>query len=283
MKKKNQTIETAQRRSKPNQTRSAKNQSRNTVIPGSRFQHLAQAIATSPVRSQSAGLSHADCVALLEFYIDYELRQQDAQKIYPPVWKHLQTCARCLESYELIKSTLELGQSDQSTSIPALPFFAPAAENAAWSKRVRARVGGAALGFGFIIQPSHLHQLFNSTSAALVRGPATTDERSLLLTDTINLGQRDVMIEIWIKRSEHSSEGQLEISVASSAPLPEPLRAKLQWNDHTYSAIVQQGICSFEHLAISELQNARDLRVEFEAGPSNAVIGGKHGDRSASA
>lgn len=249
---------------------------RPAAIPRSRLQRLAQAIA-------NAGMSHADCEAALEFYLDGELRRQDARKLYPSVWQHLQTCARCRASYELLHATLVPVHSPAPNTLPALPFLAPAAANAAWRKRVRARVGGAALGFGFLIQPHHLRQLFNSAALPLTRGHPSAENRSLLLTDTINLGQREVAVEMWLQRSPDPSEGQLEISIAASAPLPEPLHAKLEWNGHTLSALVRQGSCLFEHLALAELQSARHLRVEFEAGTSLGAREGQDGDRFASA
>ncbi len=36
----------------------------------------------------------------LESYVDAELSGEDARTLYPRVWAHLQTCARCHETYE---------------------------------------------------------------------------------------------------------------------------------------------------------------------------------------
>ncbi|GEM_PF-1083610 len=250
-----------------------------------RLQRLARAIAAAPGQPSPAPLSHAACEALLEFYVDHERRAEEARALYPAVWEHLQTCARCRESYDLAKAALADAAPDSIStraSIPALPFLIRADETTAWSKQVRSRVGGAPLGFGFIIQPQHLQRLFAPAPAARLRGAAAPTERALLLSDTVNLGQRNALVEMWVHRFADSPEGRLEIFLVSSSPLPEPLHVTLRWNDQQHSEVIVRGHCAFDHLPIAELENARDLRVEF-AEQSDATTEGGHGDPRAPA
>jgi len=286
-KRENQKLNT---RRKPAQTRAipenrgAKRYLHQSKPLASRLLRLARALTAVPSHSQLAGISHAECEALLEFYVGDEQRQEDVRSLYPAVWKHIRTCTRCRESYILMTQTaLEYTLSDwqsqfSSGDIPNLPFLSPTIEAAAWSKQVRSRVGGASLGFGFILQPSHVQQLIVSQPALSMRGQPGQDKKALLLADTINLGNRDVMVNMWMVLSENSREGRLEISLVASAPLPEPLRATLRWNEHQYSDMVRQGFCAFDHLSISGLKNVRDFRVEFETGESQATVEGQHGN-----
>jgi len=240
----------------------------------SRLRRLAQAIAAAPKASPSANLSCTECEALLEFYVDTERRSDPSDSLqararFPAVWGHLETCARCQESYRLLSESWKADSTppldDAALAAPPLPFLVPASNDAAWSKRVRSRVGGAPLGFSFIIRVLHLQRVVSVKQPTLaVRGVSKPSKKALALSDTIPLGNLNVNVEMWAQRLENSDNLRLEILLASSAPLPEPLRATLRWNDHTYSDLVRQGRFSFDGIPVSILEGARELRVEFE-------------------
>jgi len=233
-----------------------------------RLARLAQAIASASLPSRP--LSHADIEALLEFYVDSEQRGDDVRTLYPAVWKHLQSCSRCHTSYLLL--TEALSESSEPPTIQAersLPFLVTQPENAAWRKYVRSRIAGASLGFGFTIRAEHLQKLVAPPSepALVLRNHAQSETKALLLSDHFTLGKREVMVELWTRRTQDPDQVQIEIILASSAPLPEPLRVSLRWNGHHYSSQIQQGYGVIERIPIADLKNARDLHVDFEEIP----------------
>ena len=227
-----------------------------------RLARLRQAIIHSrPTRSRPN--THEKFETLLEFFIDSERRQEDVKKIYPKGWEHLQTCERCKSLHAAVTSAPD---SFENSSIrPTLPFLAPMPPNALWSKQIRARVGGAPFQCMFIIQPAHLTRTLAVSSSLVLRGDAPPAQKSLLLSDTITFDQQTIDIEAWLYHAQPQTTADLEISAISAEPLPEALRVSLIWNDQRYSSLLQHGKCIFNALPLADLENLRDLRVEFAA------------------
>lgn len=251
----------------PPRTRSAKNSLRPSKKMGPHLARLAQAILASPSQTRSKTLSHAAFEELLEFYIDSECRQEDVKKLYPKAWKHLQTCVRCRSTHDLMTQSL-----DSFIDLPVrppLPFLAPPAPNALWSKQIRPRVGGAPLKFDFIIHAAHFARALSSPSSLVLRGDAPPAQKSLLLSDTVTLDQQDIAVDVWLYHPEHQHTAKIEISAISSAMLPQPLHVTLTWNDQRYSSVLENGSCVFSAILLSNELPPRDLRVEFEAESSS--------------
>jgi hypothetical protein len=226
-------------------------------IPAARFQRLSQAIAAAPPNPTT--LSHEECEALLEFYVDDE-----KQDLFPSVRQHLQECGRCRLSYSLLVEALEVNKNSaiemRPEPMPALSFLPPASD-AAWTKYYQPRTKGAAMAFGFAIRPSYLQQVFVSPSFA-TRGEQTS-ERSLLLSDTFSFADRQIDVEIWAQRDGDASHLKLDIFLVSSVPLPAPLQVVLKWDEQRVSLPIEKGRATIERLALSELGKAGDLRVEL--------------------
>lgn len=231
-------------------------------IFASRFANLMQAIQNTPKT-----ISHTACEELLEFYVDSEQHHENVRELYPLVWKHLQTCKRCQSSYEFMNAAQD-SSVDFSTKLN-LPFLAPANPNALWNKKIRPRVGGAPLGFNFVIQAAHLTRTFNSPSSLVLRGDGPPSTKSLILSDVVTLPEQEIAIDVWLYRPEHQDTVTFEISAVSSTPLAEPMQVALAWNDHRFTGSLQKGQCIFDSIPLSELQGYRDLRVEFEAKPQS--------------
>jgi len=246
-----------------------------------RLQHLAQAIASGPDASRVHRLSHAKVESLIEFYVDSEKRGEKAQALYPAVWSHLQSCSHCRVSYTLLTEAASDSDQRESDGLHAaksarpLPFLTAQTESAAWSKHVRSRIGGALLGFGFTIHSEHLQRLISSPTPALaLRDQSRPGARALLLSDTFLLGKREIMVELWTHRTEDPAQVQIEITLASSTSLPDPLRVSIHWNGHKYSSPIHQGRGVIDRIAISDLERARDLRVDFEEILPEAALDG---------
>ncbi len=240
-----------------------KGQKKESLTP--RLARLAQAIATT---SSRRALTHADVEALLEFYVDSERRGENARTLYPTVWQHLQACDLCRTSYTLLTQALaENSEPSPEHPLPPLPFLTPQPEKAAWHKHLRSRIAGAPLGFGFTIHAEHLQKLVASSESALVlRNHTQPETKTLLLADHVPLGKRDVIVEVWTHRAEPNYL-RLEIVVVASDPLPESLRVSVRWNAHHYTSPIRQGYGIIERIPIPDLQNARDLHVDFEEIP----------------
>ncbi len=239
-----------------------------------RFQHLAQAIASVPDAIQARRLSHVEVESLIEFYVDSEKRGEKVRTLYPAVWEHLQSCDRCRASYILLIEATSNSSTPESDGLPSikaaqpLPFLVAQREDAAWNRHVRSRIGGAPLGFGFTIHAGHLQRLVAFPAPAIaLRDQSQPGARSLLLSDTFTLGKREVMVELWTRRTEDSTQVQIEIHLASSTSLSELLRVSIQWNGHRYSSPIRQGRGMIDRIALADLERARDLRVEFEEIP----------------
>jgi hypothetical protein len=259
------------RRKTKDEGRKIKDERRKTKAKARRKESLTQRLArlAQAIASASPTL-HADVEALLEFYVDSEQRGDDVRTLYPAVWKHLQSCNRCHTSYLLL--TEALSESSEPPTIQAersLPFLVTQPENAAWRKYVRSRIAGAPLGFGFTIQAEYLQKLVAPPSepALVLRNHAQPEIKTLLLSDHFTLGKREVMVELWTRRTQDPDQVQIEIILASSAPLPEPLHVSLRWNGHHYASQIQQGYGVIERIPIADLKNARDLHVDFEEIP----------------
>jgi hypothetical protein len=234
-----------------------------------RLKHLAQAIASASHASSPRRLSHHEVESLLEFYVDSEQRGDDVRTLYPAVWKHLQSCSQCHTSYLLLtKALAESAESPPIQSTRPSPFPVTQPENAAWRKYIRSRIAGASLGFGFTIQAEYLQKLVASSEPALVlRNHAQPETKTLLLSDHLTLGKHEVMVELWTHRTQDADHVHIEIILAATAPLPEPLRVSLRWNGHHYASQIQQGYGVIERIPIADLKNARDLHVDFEEIP----------------
>ncbi len=258
------------KRSRPASTVEAKTDRRDLSelnVPVSRFQRLANAIAAGQDLPESMSLSHEECEALLEFYVDSERQGEQFQKLYPSVRQHLQGCDRCRLSYTLLAESLrEVSVTSvpdlHPEPLPALSFLTPSTLDVAWTKYYQPRIRGAAMAFGFTIRPSYLQQLFASPALA-TRGEPTS-EHSLLLSDTFSFRERQIDVEIWAHRSGDASQVRLEIFLVSSVPLPEPLHVVLKWDEQHISVPIQQGRATIEGLVLSDLGQALDLRVELE-------------------
>ena len=241
-----------------------------------RFQRLAQAIASASAEAGSvsrrrAPLSHDECQAQLEFYVDGELRGENTRTTYPAVFDHLKTCEQCRASYELLTSqSSDENREFASSSRGALPFLGRSAPGAPWSKEVRSAVGGGPLGFVLKIDPRHLARIIAQPPQPALRGPVTRG-RSLLLMDSIALGSRNVQVELWLHRSTSPDYARLEVSVVSSSPLPEPLRVNLRWNDQAYAASVEKNTGWIDQIPVNLLENT-PVSVEFQAGQPPPVL-----------
>ncbi len=234
------------------------------------LQRLAQAIAASSPAPVTARLSCHECEAMLEFCLDAEGRGEPAQDDYPSVYEHLRTCARCRLSYRLLTESLREDPSADVSAVSAaaspLPFLAPPASESPWTIIERPRLAGAPANFGVAIQAWYLRQRLSETQpAVLVRGKLMPGKRTLVLSDTVSLSGRKVAVKLWVQRREDSTLVRLEIQLASSAPLPEPLHVHVSWNGRTESGVVRAGKYSLDGIPFSALEGERPLRIEFQA------------------
>ena len=266
------------RKKTPRPKRALKQSQPVSIKPGKsqvgRFRQLARAIAAAP--NKSTGITHAECEAALEFYVDSEQRGEDTHKLYPAVARHLGSCEQCSRSYALLAEQETSPPDVHSNLVPddmaSLPFLSPSAPNETWTRHVRSPIGGGQLGFGFAFQPKYIQQVFGPNSPALLtRGPLDATSKSLLLSDTISLGRREVAITIWAWASNEPGQTRLEGEVASSVALPDPLRVILKWNHHELASQVENTKFSFEGLDTTDLEHASEMRVEFEAGTASSV------------
>ncbi len=219
----------------------------------------------------SGSLSHQECESMLEFYISSETRGEHADQVYPAVAQHLSVCGLCKTSYLLVKDALtapapEKTAKQDQPAVQPLPFLPTHREGDAWKTLVRSPIGGAPIGFGFAIQPTHVRASISPSPGLALRGEPPPAEGALLLADTVALGQRQVMVEMRTARSQDPDHIEVRVSIVASTPLPDPIRAILTWNQEQRSAVVQDGKCSFHEIPISAMEKAGNIGIEFRAG-----------------
>jgi hypothetical protein len=235
-----------------------------------RLNCLAQAIAKMPDTPLRRRLTHSECQPLLEFYVDRVFRGENARAIYPAIWKHLSGCVQCRTSFDLIIEALREPTSQINLPVTVPAFISPCGDSP-WNTSVCSCVGGAPLGFAFVIPPHYLQQRLAASQALLVRNKSGESGKTLLLADTITLGRHDVAIKLWLRQPTPSAQVQIEISLAS-VPLPEPFRITLRLNSHRYSRIIRHGQCAIKNIPLAALSNAGLCRVKFQAGSLSPSI-----------
>lgn len=217
-----------------------------------------------------ARLTCAECEVALEFYLDAETRGEDAPAQFPAVARHLKSCAACRKAYHQLRDAAR-AEAAPALALGSLPFLAPPRANAPWTTQVRGRIGGARPGVRFDLPADWLRGLFAAPSYAVLRG-ADAPERTLLLADTIMLGNTDADVKLWLDKTSAPNGGRIQVLVESAARLPEPLRVTLRWNGFRYSKTLKHGQTTIEKINLSSLQGAPSLRVDFEAGAHGMSI-----------
>ncbi len=110
---------------------------------------------------------------------------------------------------------------------------------------MRSSIGGARMGLGFVIQRQQVLASLTPMAGPVVRGDSATHQDRLLLSDTVVLGQRKVMVEMRIAQTHDREHIDLHVSLVSSTPLTDPVYAMLKRDQETRSAAVRDGKCSF--------------------------------------
>lgn len=235
-----------------------------------RLQRLAQAIAAAPPPSNRVILSHEECQALLEFYVESEERNEDVRARYPAVKAHLESCDECRFSYQLLKEPPVADDVPDvfSASKPArpLPFLGPSTPNEAWTGYRRSRIAGAPLGFGYQIQPALYDQRPVASPATILRSGESLGAKSLLVSDSLTLSKYDITVDAWLFPRQAQGMAKVEVSLAASETLPGPVRVTLAAGDLAYHGVIQEGGCRFDDIPLSEIKGRHDWHVEFEIG-----------------
>ncbi len=262
----------------PPTQKSARRKQRRRPSSKDGFRQLADAIAAVSPVSPSEELSHAECEATLEFFVDAEHRGKNAQALYPAVWKHVQSCERCHLSYTLLVEALQERQPidpEFRSRAPALslPFLKSSQPADPWRTLVHPHAAGAPPGFRLIVQmPFLLNQLATPVAGPVLRGDLPQSDSRLVLTDAFSLGQDEVDVELRARRSQDGGRVQFTVLLAFSAPPPEPLSVTLAWQDRRMSHPVQGGQATFEEIPLADLENSGELQLEFQSGSETARV-----------
>jgi hypothetical protein len=238
-----------------------------------RFRQLAEAVAGSP------GLSCEECEGTLDLYVDDELEGRDVRRLYPPVWRHLRTCAHCRRAHDLLADTLSRERAGELTPIPRLEaprlsFLQPQPPDAPWITRLRSRIAGASFGLTFSFNLPYLRTLLSPplSVAARAEEPFLPPVAHLLLSDIVPMGEGTVAVEVTATRHPERPDClHLQAIITGSAPLPGNLWARLIWEDQTRCAPVDpQGRVDFGQVSLTTLQEALEtgegsFEIAFEA------------------
>jgi len=224
-----------------------------------RFRRLAEDIETAseadlPDDAPSpAGLAAAcaEVEAILDRIVDDELNGLDPAPLPPYLQTHLQTCARCQFSYQLLREALESTvQPFHNVPAPDLSFLQKQARTssatqppspARWHANWRATWRQTA---------DQLHAIFfpatPQVAGAYRSEPGLDDTWFTLLRSEVEMNQQPLSIvleAVWRTEAAETLHLQLKVGPASqpeqSVDLPD-LRANVEWGSYRALAIISQ-------------------------------------------
>ena len=210
----------------------------------------------------------ADCESLLDVYVDDERSGRDVHRLYPPVWRHLRSCARCREARDLLVEALDDHRSEPAPSaarsmVQRLSFLQPPPPDAPWQTHLRPRLAGAGFHLTFSLNLSYLKTSLSAPAplaarADELRAPTYTH---LLLYDTIPVGEQTLAVEVTARHLPNQPDHlALLASVTGSSGLPARLRAVLTWAGQSRAAPVDaDGQVDFGKVALTAVQEALDV------------------------
>jgi hypothetical protein len=241
-----------------------------------RFRRLAEDIETASEADlpddgpSTAGLTAAcaDIEAILDRIVDDELNGLDPAPLPPYLQTHLQTCARCQFSYQLLREALEsTGQPFHNLPAPDLSFLQKQARpSSATELSSRATWRQTA---------DQLHAIFfpatPQAAGAYRSEPGLDDTWFTLLRSAVEMNQQPLSIvleAVWRTEAAETLHLQLKVGPASqpepSVDLPD-LRAHIEWGLYrALATITQRGRADFAALPLDLVWDEAQQRFKAD-------------------
>ncbi len=218
-----------------------------------RTEALKDALAVGAGAMGSGELSHAECQEMLTWYVAAQQEGKSAQELYPPVYRHLQTCSRCAETYALMTRALDPKAPVQAAAArrkgPVLPFLHPS-PGQAWYQQIAPQLQAAAESVIFFFNPIYLQNLFGGRTALALKSAEPVPAESLLLVDRMMVGEQAVNIEAFLIPSrDEPGRFHIHLRLSSATPLETKLRVRLEWGTQEYVAEMVAGEAELEGIA----------------------------------
>ncbi len=244
------------------------------------FARLAQAISATDLAETSAATPEAEvwsceeCRLMLDIFVDDMLAGHDVAQRYPPIARHLQSCAACRAAVDQMIETLRVEEAPSQPDLPPskrphLSFLQPAPAHVSWTERLRSRISGAPFGLTFAFQADFLRRLFWSPSPLPIRRatPVAAPSSHLLLTQTTMLDNTSAAVEVMaLASAQQRDQLTIQISVIPTTDaLPQNLWATLTWGNEARSARVPpEGQVTFDNVSAAALRVADPDAGRFE-------------------
>jgi hypothetical protein len=227
------------------------------------LRRLARDLLRLRQRSPADALSHAECEEMLAWYTSDEQARQDVRNLYPTVWRHLQTCDRCAQSYELLKFALEAGPRAESPprfDLATKLSFLSDRPFETWRLEKSSPLFGNKPRVGFRLQPAYIRQVLATPRYAFSRDRGEQVPELLLLQDEMPLGQHLVTVSAWLVRSPLQTDlASIRFQIASQTRLGKGLTAHLRWGDQDYMTPVVDSRGRFESIVVPDFADAKNL------------------------
>lgn len=199
-------------------------------------------------------LSCEECEALLEVYVGEEVAGQPVQTLYPAIYSHLTHCAGCAADYALLKEEVQLASS--SPLINDAP---------AWESREGVWEEGKQLRLSYWLNPLDLRQtLLDPPGVRRDPREVLTEQKHLLLNEEV-VSDRAHPLEVDVVAIRHVKDVTtitIHATLSSPIPLPDAVRATLQWGEQLYQIPVNaQGVARFEGIPLAPLET--EMPKEF--------------------
>lgn len=228
-------------------------------------------------------LTCTECQDILDVYVEAEVAGQDVRHLFPPIWRHVQTCPVCGTRYEALLHETRSSQSFHrsagiAVSTRRLSFLPPTSPASPWVAQWRSGLTGAPFGVSYTIDPQYLRQRLLGSSTLVTRRTDDTlaAEPKILVRDFQSIGEQTLAVLV-TGTLALNQPGVLTVhaSIASSEPLPKKLWATLTWADFREARPVDaSGVVDFSPVSLDALLQPNDepavIALGFEvreAGP----------------
>jgi hypothetical protein len=231
------------------------------------LQRMVQAAAA--LAEPDAGLDHAACNAMLATYVDAEKHGEQAAVRFPRVWQHLQDCTDCHLSYTLLSDALGTESTAGANTLfePAtardIPFLQTHSTDSPWTPFVSRTGPGAPVRFGFVVTRPVIASLFERNATIAMRGAEPTPP-SLILSDFVSVGTREISIDVRAFPAETPDRLRLHVTCAPSDPFRMPVWVTLKWPGHRLVSALDDDRAVLPDILSADLAQATELHVEFD-------------------
>ncbi len=223
--------------------------------------HLADlyvAMRAQPLHAQT--MTHEEVQELLPSYLDIEASVENAQKIYPLIEEHLQTCAQCGAMYNRLKSALEIfAPQPRALNLPILSAKDISETQTPALRIIQTPATGRAFGnIQFLISPPRTNQ-----TTLFVMRSAMPIQESLLFSAQVTLDKHPLLVQAWHSPAVIKNHAMVRVELVASPSIARGAIATLDWGEIHLDRKFSRGESIFNKIAATD--SPISITLEFPA------------------